>query len=116
MAGHQVVEIAAQGTDSRLTGGDGGIAVRYRALFQLRQQLFYRIGKFGNTVQSDNGQCAVGLVHARAGFLQTVASRIRDTGDEALSCAFQRKIDFSLDPGQRTNIQIHAHTRQFSRL
>ena len=35
---------------------------------------------------------------------------------ETESGAFQFKVDFPLDPGQRTDVEIHAHEKGFATL
>jgi hypothetical protein len=35
-------------------------------------------------------------------------------GGKVMPGAFQRKVDFTLDPGQRTDVEIHAHEKPFS--
>ena len=83
---------------------DGRCGIRRAGVGQCGKQLLDGRREFGIALQSDDGQRAMGLVHAGAGLLQLVAGRVRGVGSEALPGAFQRKVDFPLDPGQRTDV------------
>ena len=111
MAGHQVVEIAAQCGKPALGRFDGGRRIRRAAIGQCREQLLYGAGKFGNAFQPDDGQSAMGLVHGGARLLQLLARRVGGVGGKTLSGALECKVDFSLDPGQRPDVEIHAHEK-----
>jgi hypothetical protein len=82
VAGHQVVEIAAQGRESALRRRNCGVDIGCRIVAQCRQQLFYGIGEFRDAVEADDGQGAMRLVHAGARLLQVVAGRIGGVGGE----------------------------------
>ena len=111
---HQVIEIAAQRGKAALRRGDGGADVRRSGLGQRGEQLLDRIGELRDAIQADNGQRTVGLMHAGACLFQPVSRRIGDVVSETLSGAFQCKVDFSLDPGQRSDVEIHAHEKLFA--
>ncbi len=114
MAGNQVVEIAAQCGEPALCRADRGAGIRRRAVGQGRQQLFNRIGEFRDAVEADDRQRTMCLVHAGESLLQLVAAWSAGVGRETEPGAFQRKVDFSLDPGQRTDIEIGAHQKLFA--
>jgi hypothetical protein len=109
MAGHQVVEVTAQRCESALGSGDRDTDIRYRAIAQRRQQLLDGVGELGDAVEPDDGQRTMRLVHAGPRLGQSVACRIGGVGGEALARAFEGQVDFSLDPGQRTDIDFDAH-------
>ncbi len=109
VAGHQVVEVTAQGRESALGGGDGDTGIRYRGIAKGGQQLLDGIGEFGDAVEPDDGQRAMRLVHAGARLGQAVACRIGGVGGETLARALEGQVDFSLDPGQRTDVEFDAH-------
>jgi hypothetical protein len=104
VAGHQVVEITAQGGESGLSRCDRGVDIGCRIVAQCRQELFYCIGEFRDAVEADDGQGAMRLVHAGTSLLQVVAGRIGGMCGEREPGTFQRKVDFPLDPGQRTDV------------
>ena len=114
MASHQIVEIAPQRGQPALRRSNGWINLWHACIRQRGQQPFYRIGKFRDAIQTDYGQRTMGLVHAGARLLQIVARRVGGVGNKTLSGAFQRQINFALDPGQRADIEISAHEKLFT--
>ena len=98
MTSHQIVQVASQRSQPALRRNDSWINVRHGCISQRCQQPFYRIGKFRDAVQTDNGQRTMGLMHAGTCLLQIVTRLIGGVGSKALSGAFQRKVNFSLDP------------------
>jgi hypothetical protein len=109
MASHEVVEVAAQGVETVLSGGTCRRGILCRAVAKCSEQLFDGIGEFRDAFEADNRQRAVRLVHAGPRLGQAVARRVGGVGLQALARTFEGKVDFSLDPGQRADIQFHAH-------
>jgi hypothetical protein len=109
VAGHEVVEVGAQRAETRLRGGDGGTGILGRTVADRGKQLFYGVGEFGDAFEADNGQGAMRLMHAGTCLGKAVACRVGGVGGEALARTFEGKVDLSLDPGQRADIQFHAH-------
>ena len=93
---------------------DGGGHFRRCGIGQRRQQLLYRGGEVGDAGEADDGQRTVGLVHGGARLGQAVAGGIRRMGGQTKRGAFQRKVDFAPDPGQRTDVEIGAHELLFT--
>ena len=114
MTGHQIVEIAAQCGKPALCRGDGGLDVRHLSIFECRQQLLYGIGKFSDSVEADDGQGAMRLVHAGTGLLQFAAGRTGRVCSKTHPGTLQCQVDFPFDPGQWAGIDIRTHEKLFT--
>ncbi|MDO9063209.1 MAG: hypothetical protein Q7U41_01445 [Microbacterium sp.] len=90
---------------------DGRLDIGRLAVAKRRQQLFYGIGEFRDAFEADDGQRAMRLVHAGARLGQAVAARIGGVGGEARAGALEGKVDFTLDPGQRSDVEFDVHER-----
>ncbi len=114
VACHQVVEIAAQRCKAALRRCNCGTDILGCVFAQRCQQLLDRVGEFRNSVEADDSQRAMRLVHAGARLLQVIFRGTGCVGGEAHPGAFQGKVDFPLDPGQRSDVEIHAHEKLFT--
>ena len=85
------------------------------------EQLLERVGKLGQAVEADDGQCAAHLVQVGVGELQAGGVGVGRAAVEDLAGAAQCGVDLALDPGQRSQVRrggvCHAdrsRTRSFT--
>ena len=114
MTGHQIVEISAQRSKAALRRRYCSTDILACVFAQRCQQLLDCVGEFRDAVKADDSQRTMRLVHAGTGLLQLVCSGIGRVDGQAHPGSFQGKVDFPLDPGQWSDVEIHAHEKLFT--
>ena len=109
----QVIEVVANGI-KRLQHGLGAFFFGgHFSLLEIFEQTFKRIGKLGDAIQSDNGECTANLVQVGPGELDLGGVAARSKLTQRFGSAFERKINLALDPGQWADVEFHrgVHAR-----
>ena len=117
-AREQAIEIVAQAVQRFAYIGQGGSSVGARVAFQRLQQVFEGFGEFGDAAQADDIKCAMHLVNVGAAELELGDFAIFFKFIEGSASALQGLIDFTLDPGERADVEFCccAHVRPQSTL
>ena len=106
LTGNQIVQVLAQGRDGRSQGHRNFLTVLRMSFLNRGQERLKRLGELGDAVKAHDGQRTVHLMDMRATEAQLhdiVAGLVLP---ERLGGARQRKIDLTLDPGERAQIEF----------
>ncbi len=67
--------------------------------------MFKRLRKLDDTLQANNSQRTMHLMQACACALQRAVGRRGNISHHFVAGLFQRQVDFTLDPGQRSDVR-----------
>jgi hypothetical protein len=107
--GHQTVEIGFQGGDGAQHGIHGLVMAFFHLFRHLREQALGFRREQGDALEIDDLEGAIDLVQVGGGGLEggdVLAVPIR----QGRAGGIQGVIQFTLDPGERTQVEIHFHT------